>query len=73
MKVGEGARRLRVDCAQMRAGLWGMRTDIGEELGLRAVYAQYTRSKKKRLKLPPTPVKVRVGARRLRAIARSNY
>ena len=55
---------------RLRAGLLGMRTDIGEELGLRLVYAQYTRSQKTRLKLPPTPVR---SARILRVIARSNY
>ena len=47
-----------------------MRTDIGEELGLRTVYAQYTRSQKK---APKTATDAGEGARRLRVIARSNY
>ena len=46
-----------------------MNTDMGEELGLRVVYAQYTRSKKK----PKNATDTGEGARRLRVIARSNY
>ena len=57
--VGEGARRLRVDCAQVGEECAPTPVRSGEELDMRAVCAQ---PKKK----PKNATAVRVGARRLR-------